>query len=131
MYHMALVGDVENAFLMVSVAECDKDVLRFLWVADVNQPHQEIIVMRFTRVVFGVSASPFLLNAIIDHHVGKLELTDRHFVDNFRHSIYVDDVATGSADVETAYEFYMRAKLHLAQASFNLRKFESASNPRE
>ena len=92
---MALVGDVEKAFLMVSVAECDRDVLRFLWVADVNQPHQEIIVI-------GVSASPFLLNDTIDHHVGKLELTDRHFVDKFRRSIYVDDVATGSADVETA-----------------------------
>ena len=79
MHHVALVGDVEKAFLMVSVAECN-DVLRFLWVADVNQPHQEIIVMRFTRVVFGVSASPFLLNATIDHHVGKFELTARHFV---------------------------------------------------
>ena len=113
MHHVALVGDVEKAFLMVSVAECN-DVLRFLWVADVNQPHQEIIVMRFTRVVFGVSASPFLLNATIDHHVGKFELTDRHFVGKFRHSIYVDDVATGSVDVETAYESYTKAKLHMA-----------------
>ena len=30
-------------------------------------------------------------------------------------------------DVETAYGFYLRAKLHLAQANFNLRKFESNS----
>ena len=49
MHHVALVGDVEKAFLMVSVAECDRNVLRFLWVARVNQPHQESIVMRFTR----------------------------------------------------------------------------------
>ena len=86
---------------MFSVAECDRDVLRFLSVANVNQPHQESIVMRFTRLIFGLSASPFLLNAAIDHHVGKLELTDRHFVEKFRRWIYVDDVATGSADVET------------------------------
>ena len=127
LHRIALLGDVEKAFLMVSVAECDRDALRFLWVSDVNQPQHEIIVMRFTRVVFGVSASPFLLNATIDHHMSKLELTDRHFVDKFRRSIYVDDVATGSADVDTAYEFYVRAKMHLAQASFNLRKFESNS----
>ena len=86
---------------MFSVAECDRDVLRFLSVANVNQPHQESIVMRFTRLIFGLSASPFLLNATIDHHVGKLELSDRHFVEKFRRWIYVDDVATGSADVET------------------------------
>ena len=49
MHHVALVGDVEKAFLMVSVAECDRNVLRFLWVAGVNQPHQESIAMRFTR----------------------------------------------------------------------------------
>ena len=86
---------------MFSVAECDRDVLRFLSVANVNQPHQESIAMRFTRLIFGLSASPFLLNATIDHHVGKLELSDRHFVEKFRRWIYVDDVATGSADVET------------------------------
>ena len=109
------MGDVENTFLL------GRDVLRFLWVTDVNQPHQEIIVMRFTRVIFRVSASPFLLNATIDHHMGKVELTDRHFLDKLYRSIYVDDIATGCADVETAYEFYTMAKLHLAQASFNLR----------
>ena len=30
LHYIALVGDVEKAFLMVSVAECDRDVLRFL-----------------------------------------------------------------------------------------------------
>ena len=59
--------------------------------------------------------------------MGKLELTDRHFVEKFRRSIYVDDVATRSSDVDTAYEFYTKAKFNLAQASFNLRKFESNS----
>ena len=99
---------------MVSVAKCDRDALRFLWVSAVNQPHQQVIVMRFTRVVFGVSASPFLLNATINHHMGKLELTDQHFVSKFRRSIYVDDVAVGFSDSEEAYDFYMKAKSHLA-----------------
>ena len=84
-------------------------------------------MLRFTRVVFGVSASPFLLNATINHHMKKLESADHHFVDKFCRSICVDDVATGAADVEGAYEFYLKAKLHLAKASFNLRKFESNS----
>lgn len=109
LHHIALVGDVEKAFLMVSVAKCDRDVLRFLWIADVNKPHHEVVIMRFTRVVFGVSASPFLLNATIDHHMNQLELIDKEFVDKFRRSIYVDDVATGFADTDSAYGFYKTA----------------------
>jgi len=112
---------------MVSVAKCDRDVLRFLWVSDVSQPESEPIVLRFARVVFGVSASPFLLNATINHHMEKFKSTDHHFVEKFRRSVYVDDLTTGSGDVESAYEFYIKAKLRLAEASFNLRKFESNS----
>ena len=80
MHKVALVGVVEKAFLMISVAKSDRDVLRFLWVPDVNQPHEGIVVMRFTRVVFGVLASPFLLNATIDHHMNKLCPTDQQFL---------------------------------------------------
>ena len=59
LHNIAFVGDVEKAFLMVSVADSDRDVLRFLWIKDVKGTQSEIVVMRFTRVVFGVSASPF------------------------------------------------------------------------
>ena len=39
----------------------------------------------------------------------------------------MDDLTTGSDDVEGAYEFYMKAKLRLAEAGFNLRKFVTNS----
>ena len=61
------MGDIEMAFLMVSVQEKDRDCLRFLWTCDVNGEMPDVIVLRFTRVVFGVNSSPFLLNATIDH----------------------------------------------------------------
>ena len=122
---IALIGDVEKAFLMISVADCDRDVLRFLWVGDTKDPQSEVTVMRFTRVVFGVLASPFLLNATIDHHMAKFESVDQPFVHKFRRSIYVDDLASGAQDVDSAYDFYIKSKLRLAEASFNLRKFDS------
>ena len=124
---IALIGDVEKAFLMISVADCDRDVLRFLWVRDPKNPQSEVTVMRFTRVVFGVSASPFLLNATLDHHMAKFESVDRQFVHKFRRSVYVDDLASGAQDIDGAYEFYIKSKLRLAEASFNLRKFDSNS----
>jgi len=62
---VALAGDIEKSFLMVGMTEEDRDVLRFLWVDDIVKSSPEIVVLRFTRVVFRVSSSPFLLNATI------------------------------------------------------------------
>ena len=64
-HRIPLTGDVEKAFLMISVAEQDRDVLRFLWFNDATQDDPDMIELKFTRVVFGVSSSPFLLNATI------------------------------------------------------------------
>ena len=62
---MALAADIEKAFLMVSMAEKDRDALRFLWIDDITKEDPEITNLRFMHVVFGVSSSLFLLNATI------------------------------------------------------------------
>ena len=67
------MGDIEKAFLMVSVQEKDCDCPRFLWTRDVNREMPIVIVLRLTHVMFGVNSSPFLLNATIDHHIWKYE----------------------------------------------------------
>jgi hypothetical protein len=64
-HHNAFIADVEKAFLMIGVHEFDCDVLHFLWVKHPQQEPLDIQVMCFKRVTFGVTASPFLLNATI------------------------------------------------------------------
>ena len=39
---------------MVSMAERDWDALRFLWIDDITKKDPEIVILRFTCVVFGV-----------------------------------------------------------------------------
>ena len=53
--------------------------------------------------------------------------SDPAFVDKFLASIYVDDLVSGSKDLEAAYELYLKAKLRLATAGFRLRKFATNS----
>ena len=60
-HKVALIGDIEKAFLMINIANRDKDVLRFLWLENPRTVNSDIVKFRFTRVVFGVSSSPFLL----------------------------------------------------------------------
>ena len=58
-YRITMAADKEKAFLMVSLWEQNRDVLCFLWVKDPRKEVPDVTVLRFTRVVFGVSASPF------------------------------------------------------------------------
>lgn len=52
---VALVGDIEKAFLNVEVKLRDRDCLRFLWVNNVDGEQADPAVYRFCRVVFGVN----------------------------------------------------------------------------
>ena len=81
---------------MISVAEADRDVLRFLWINDILQEEPKVIVLRFARVVFGVSSSLFLLNATIKHHVKKYTSLYPELVRDLLRSIYVDDIVFGA-----------------------------------
>ena len=124
---IAIVADIEKAFLMVSMAEKDRDVLRFLWFKDALADQHDVIELRFTRVVFGVSSSPFLLNATLRHHLDKYESSYPNLIRKLRQSLYVDDLASGAPDEEQAYQMFVTAKKILKDAGFNLRKFYSSS----
>ena len=63
-YQVALAGDIEKAFLIVEVNEKDHDVLRFLWTSELDSDVLKPLILRFTRVVFGVSSS-LLSNHIV------------------------------------------------------------------
>ena len=125
-HKVALIGDVEKAFLMVGITEADRDVLRFLWFDDAMAEAPTPVVLRFARVVFGVSSSPFLLNATIQHHIERYA-NDPEFVRQVLDSLYVDDVAAGGSDDLATYELYTKLKTRLAEGGFNIRKFSSNS----
>ncbi|GFT44610.1 DUF1758 domain-containing protein [Trichonephila clavipes] len=61
-YPVGIAADIEKAFLMLSVAPKDRDYLRFF-----SPCNEKQLVYRHSRVVFGVSSSPYLLNASIMH----------------------------------------------------------------
>ncbi|KAL5497136.1 hypothetical protein EMCRGX_G013555 [Ephydatia muelleri] len=128
LHQVALVADIEKAFLMVSVAKKDMDVLRFLWVDNIHADLPNLQVLRFTRVVFGVASSPFLLNATLRYHLEMYRSADQEIVDKLERALYVDDVTYGADSVEDAFLLYTKSKLWLKEGGFNLRKFVTNSS---
>lgn len=125
---VALTADIERAFLQICIDEQDQDVLRFLWFDDVSKPQPEVQTLKFTRVVFGVSSSPFLLNATIRHHLKRYMTTHPELVKRISESIYVDDVVSGADTEEEAFAMYQESKAMLRAGGFNLRKFNTNSS---
>ena len=62
------------------------------------------------------------------YHIERHKNEDPEFVNQFPRSIYVDDLSSGAADSDAAYELYLKSKLRLAEGGFNLRKFVSNSS---
>ena len=78
---IGLVSDIKQAFLNIAIAEEHRDLLRFLWYENFDADDPEVIILRFTRVVFGLTSSPFLLNGTISSHVSKNIFNEIHNVE--------------------------------------------------
>ena len=109
-YKIALTADLEKAFLMVSVEEADRDVLRFIWVDDPFTDSPNLKTYRFTRVVVGVSSSTFLLNATIRFHLEKHLGQNESLVRRLLQSPYVDDVIAGGHTEEEVLQLCRESK---------------------
>ena len=116
-FRIALTADIEKAFLMISVEERDRDVLRFLWVNNIDENDVKIRPLRFTRVVFGVSSSPFLLNSTIRYHLERYRDSHPELIKRLVDSFYVDDVVTGAPTEDEAFQLYTDSKKILKKVS--------------
>ena len=120
---VAVAGDLQKAFLQVRVREAERDVLRFHWIKDLHST--EIEVLRFTRVVFGLAPSPFLLNGVIQQHLETLESRYPESVAEVRKSLYVDDLISGAPTTLEAKELKRDAIEIFDDAKFRLHKWHS------
>ena len=120
-WNIALTADITKAFLQIDVQRPDQDVHRFLW-----QCGNVVRVMRFVRVPFGNTSSPFLLNATIKHHLSSFcnSVTVQELKDN----LYVDDWLTGANTVEEACKMFSEAQRVLSDAGMILSKWHTNSD---
>ena len=128
LHKVALVADIEKAFLQIGLQPSQRDVTRFLWLKDYEVPNvsqNNIQEYRFCRVPFGVIASPFLLGATVEHH---LEQSNTAAAATLKDDIYVDNVITGTESVSEAFQLYQCSKSVFQKASMNLREWLSNSD---
>ena len=121
---VAIAGDLKQAFLQVRIREEDRDALRFQWLEDLKSKRVE--TLRFTRALFGLAPSPFLLGGVIQQH---LETSCRpahpECVAEIEQSLYVDDLINGGQTIQEARHIKNSAIEIFAKAGFELHKWHS------
>ena len=122
---VAIMADIEKAFLQVGLQDADRDVVRFLWLKDPTKHTVEdnIQVFRFVRVPFGVKSSPWLLAATVRWVLAQFP--DMPAAEVIKFAIYVDNVICGVDSVEEAIQFFLDSKGMFKYGSMNLREWVS------
>lgn len=118
-------ADIAKAFHQIAINEDDRDVVRFLWLKDPSQPPEDdnLQCYRFTRVAFGIVASPFILSATIKHHANQQQ--KNKFVDILVQNLYADNLVVALQDDVSPTEFYDYAKGFFGSMKMNLTKWSS------
>ena len=122
-FKYVVTSDIQSAFLNIRVNERDRDFLRFLWIDDIHKDDPEIVIMRFTSVMFGITSSPFLLGATILVHMKKYADMYPDVVEKFLRDLFMDDSVTGAQFLSEAYQLYSISKKLMSEGGFMLRKW--------
>ena len=97
-----LWGDIEKVFLQIVIWEPEKDVLRFHWVDSLESKNIEIL--RFTRLVFSLTQSPFILEGTLKKHFENYRDSFKELIKIIDNDMYVDDLVTGGNNLEEVKE---------------------------
>ncbi|GFW28513.1 integrase catalytic domain-containing protein [Trichonephila clavipes] len=116
--------DVKSAFLQIELDFRDRDFTRFFWTDNLNN---EPYVLNFTRVLFGLRPSPYLLATTLKHHFKKYREQYPHTFELLNSSIYVDDLICCQNDVPDALRTTLECLQIFSDAGMLLRKWRSNS----
>ena len=123
--NVAILADIEKAFLQIEINESDRDALRILWPKDPSNPRSELKIYRYTALIFGLKSSPAILDHVIRLHLEKFQAKDPELISRLKTEFYVDNLVSGAGTVQEAKEIFTTARDIFKDGHFNLRQWKS------
>ena len=93
-----LCADIEKAFLQIRIKEKERESLKFHWIE--NLTNNTIQFLRFTRLIFGLNQSLFILEGTLKAHFERYESIYLELIRKIRDDMYVDDLVTGRESLQ-------------------------------
>ncbi|XP_067667338.1 uncharacterized protein [Haliotis asinina] len=124
-YPVAIVCDIAEMYLQIEMLPKDKSFFRFLWRS--NNQNERPDIYQFSRVVFGVNASPFLAQYITQEHARRFQDTLPKAAETVFKSTYMDDNIDSVRNELEAIELYEQLSELWGNAGMCARKWLSNS----
>ena len=122
---VVLLGDIEKAVLQIRIRENERDFLRFHWSEKAN--YDIIKIYRFTRLVFGLNQSPFILEGTLKIHFENHKYIGifRELIERLKDDMYVDDLMTGGESTSKVGKIKGDSVNFFQRRVFNVHKWHS------
>ena len=116
------LADIRKAFLMIKLKYLiDKNRFCF-FMTDKGR----LICYRFTTLLFGLNASPFILNYVLKHHASLYPNDECSWM--LKNKFFVDNLVHTSNSAENLIELYKTSVERLSEGNFDLRACNSNCN---
>ena len=123
-YRVVLSGDISKMYREVLLSEEDRQLHRFIWRAQPDQPTETFCM---NRVTFGVTSSPYVAVRTLQQVAKDFSEPTSKASWHVQHSFYVDDLLAGGDSEQEAVELYLELRGLLQKGGFDLKKWRSSS----
>ncbi|UYV78566.1 hypothetical protein LAZ67_16002013 [Cordylochernes scorpioides] len=125
---IGISADIRKAFQMIEVNPEDRKYLKYIW----RNIGGSILTFQHTRVVFGLTSSPFILGAVIEHHLKSVTDENYYVAQRLLRSFYVDNCLTSLNKESDIVHFKEKASEIMLRAGMEHCQWETAEtfNPR-
>src|SRR5215470_17026885 len=114
-----ILADISKAFLQIRLkSEEDRNRFCFFW-----KENGQIVMYRYASLIFGLSVSPYVLAAVIQHHVSKYPKDLRSFL--LTNNLYVDNFIFTHSSPEVLNDIYHTSVSRMAEGGFDLCSWNS------
>ena len=116
-----MLSDIKQAFLQIRLAsESDKNRFCFFM-----HDGDSLIIYRYKTIIFGLNASPFILNYVLKCQAEKY--AEDEFSKILKENLYVDNMLVTSNDINFLKKVYTKTQHRLEEGGFTLRSCNSNS----
>ena len=115
----SLLGDLRKAFLMIKLKSL-RDKNRFCFFV---KEGNKLVCYRYTTIIFGFNASPFILNYVLKHFASSFP--DDDCTKMLNSCFFVDNLVKTSNSIEQLTDLYQSSVTRLAKGNFDLRSCNS------